>query len=95
VPNRELSNILIAKERYHGYCLRKFDPITDVGLTIEPLDTGGSCIFSSWGAIPGLGGRLIVQDSSFIAFKNLTVDNGQSRIYVGEDGTFPVFQIED
>ncbi len=95
VPNRELSNILVGKEKYYGACYSRFDPIADVRMTLQPFETGGSCIFSGWGKIPGLGGSIIVQDGSFIAFKNLTLDSGQSRIYKSDDGTFPPFEIED
>jgi hypothetical protein len=95
VPNRELSTILIGKQNYYGYCLGKFDPMTDVEVKLQSFETGGSCIFSSWGSIPELGGMFIVQDSSFIAFKNLTLNSGQSRIYVASDGTFPAFEVED
>ena len=95
LPNRELQTIYCAKPGYFAHLVEGFDPVDDLEIQLAHLKHGGSMVFSGWGQIPELGGRLIIQGSQFIAARNLTLEGNVQRIHPDSSGRFPYFNVRD
>ena len=95
LPYREMQTIYCARDGYYGHLVERFDPVDDLEIRLAHLKQGGSIVFSGWGQIPKLGGRIIVQGSEFIAARNLSLDGKVERLHPDPTGCFPFFEIQD
>lgn len=95
LPYRELQTVYCAAVGYSGHVEPNYDPVTHLEVQLNKLPGGGSVALHNWGSIPRLGGLFIVQDSSFIAVSNLSLNGGSGRISRRSDGVFPEFELKD
>ena len=95
LPYREIQTIYCARAGFYGHLVELFDPVDDLEIQLTHLKHGGSIVFSGWGSVPELGGRIIVQGSKFIAARNLSLDGKVQRLHPDSSGHFPFFEIQD
>ena len=95
LPYREHQTIYCAGPGYFGHVVHAFDPVTDIGIQLARLEHGGSIVFNGWGAIPSLGGMIIVQGSEFISSRNLSLNGKVGRLHPDENGCFTPFEVQD
>ena len=95
LPYRENQTVYCAVPGYYGHVEHAFDPVTDIDIQLAHLEHGGSIVFNGWGEIPGVGGRMIVQGSGFIASRNLSLNGKVQRLHPDTNGRFAPFEIQD
>jgi len=83
IQTRRAYSVIVAHPEFPSAVLEKYDPITDLEITLNKIDNIGSIIIQSTGYIPGLKGRLNpILDSfnrKYLYADNIAVNDGENQ----------------
>lgn len=83
IETRRIYTVLVAHENYPSAVIEKFDPISDLMITLNEIENVGSIIIQGTGYISGLEGRLNpILDSSarkYLYADNIAINDGMNQ----------------